>query len=94
MAKRERILVELALEILWQASERSPAARQDTIPVRLALRVLLPHCRSKSILVEFWNGAGQPRDGFRSAELTRCFNGVVLELERSGAWQRRPGEHY
>jgi hypothetical protein len=94
MRKHDRVVIELALEILWQASENSPAAKQDTVSVRLALRALLPHCPQQSALSDFWRGAGQERDGYRAAELTRCFNGVVLELEKSGAWKRRLGEHY
>jgi hypothetical protein len=41
---RQRITIELAVQILRSAVEAGGQATVCTVPVRLALKVLLPHC--------------------------------------------------
>lgn len=75
------------MQILGAAVEDSGKARVDTIPVRLALRVLLPHCPENWPLVMFWDSAAQENDIGRSQGVTAAFNGIVLQLGKSGAWR-------
>jgi hypothetical protein len=87
MDRRQRITIELAVQILRSAVEASGQATVCTVPVRLALRVLLPHCPERWPLVMFWDSASQDNDIGRSQGVTAAFNGIVRQLGKSGAWR-------
>lgn len=87
MDRRQRIMIELALQILRGAVEASGNGRVDTLPVRLSLRVLLPYCPELWPLVMFWDSASQDNDIGRSQGVTAAFNGIVRQLGKSGAWR-------
>jgi len=87
MDRRQRIMIELAVQILRSAVEVSGQATVSTLPVRLALRVLLPHCPERWPLVMFWDSASQDNDIGRSQGVTAAFNGIVRQLGKSGAWR-------
>jgi len=80
-------MIELAVQILRSAVEVSGQATVSTLPVRLALRVLLPHCPERWPLVMFWDSASQDNDIGRSQGVTAAFNGIVRQLGKSGAWR-------
>jgi hypothetical protein len=90
MDRRQRIMIELAVQILRGAVEASGQVTVSTLPVRLALRVLLPHCPERWPLVMFWDSASQDNDIGRSHGVTAAFNGIVRQLGRSGAWRTPP----
>jgi hypothetical protein len=56
--RREGMLVKLAVDVVREAMEASSPARGDTSAVRLALRILLPHCPERWPLTMFWESAG------------------------------------
>ena len=87
MRRHHRIIVELSVQILRQAMIDSGERRCDTIPVRLALRCLLPHCPERWPLTTFWESAGQSNEIGRAQGVTAAFNGIVRQLRRSGAWR-------
>jgi len=87
MDRRQRITIELAVQILRGAVEASGQTTVSTLPVRLALRVLLPHCPERWPLVMFWDSASQDNDIGRSQGVTAAFNGIVRQLGKSGAWR-------
>ena len=87
MGRRERIKIDLAVQILRKAVDTSGKAKVDTLPVRLALRVLLPHCPERWPLENFWDSAPQDNEIGRSQGVTAAFNGIVRQLGKSGAWR-------
>lgn len=87
MPPRDRTTIDLAVQILRQAMTDSGVARCDTVPVRLALRCLLPHCSEKWPLTTFWESAGQENEIGRAQGCTAAFNGIVRQLRRSGVWR-------
>jgi hypothetical protein len=87
MERRQRIVIELAVQILRGAVEASGQTTVSTLPVRLALRVLLPHCPERWPLVMFWDLASQDNDIGRSQGVTAAFNGIVRQLRESGTWR-------
>jgi len=86
MRRHHRIVVELAVQVLRQAMAESGDRRCDTIPVRLALRCLLPHCPERWPLTMFWESAGQDNEIGRAQGCTAAFNGVIRQLRLSGCW--------
>jgi hypothetical protein len=90
MRRHHRITIEIAVQILRAAVDISSSAKIDTIPVRLALRVLLPHCPERWPLLGFWDSASQENDIGRSQGVTAAFNGILRQLERSGGLTIRP----
>lgn len=87
MSRHERIVVDLAVAILRQAIGQDDPAFLRGEATRLALRVLLPHCREKWPLVTFWESAQQENDIGRSQGTTAAFNGIVRQLRSSGAYR-------
>ena len=85
--RHQRIMVELAVQILSKAVDLSGKQRADTVPVRLALRCLLPHCQERWPLVMFWDSAAQEDEIGRSQGTTAAFNGIVRQLKKSGAYR-------
>jgi hypothetical protein len=84
MSRRQRIVIDLALQILRAALVRSGEGKADTIEVRLALRCLLQHCPEHWPLALFWNAADQENDIGRAQGVTAAFNGVVRQLRHAG----------
>jgi hypothetical protein len=76
----------LAVKILRDTMIAGKQVTDDDTAVRLALRVLWPHCPEKWPLTQFWEGAQGSHDIGRSQSMTASFNGIVRQLRRSGAW--------
>ena len=89
MRRHHRIPIEIAVQILRAAVDISSSAKIDTIPVRLALRVLLPHCPERWPLTQFWTGINGTHEIGRAQTVTASFNGIVHQLEASGAMRKR-----
>jgi hypothetical protein len=53
--RREGMLVKPAVDVVREAIGASGTARGDTSAVRLALRILLPHCPERWPLTMFWS---------------------------------------
>jgi hypothetical protein len=86
MHRQQRITIDLAVQILRATLNETSNGRVDTVPVRLALRCLWPHCPERWPLVMFWEGAQQENEIGRSQSVTASFNGIVRQLRRSGAY--------
>lgn len=87
MDRRQRTTIELAVQILRVAVDTSRTERVDTDPVRLALRVLLPHCPERWPLVNLWEFASSEDPIFRGQNVSAAFNGILMQLGKSGAWR-------
>jgi hypothetical protein len=87
MDRRERITIELAVQILRNAVDTSRTEKVDTIPVRLALRVLLPYCPERWPLVNLWEFASSDDPIFRGQNVSAAFNAIVLQLGKSAGWR-------
>jgi hypothetical protein len=87
MTKHERATVALAVLLLHEATESNDPAAVRTHGVRLALRVLLPHCPERWPLLGFWDAAQQDNDIGRTQGVTAAFNGIVRQLRASGAYR-------
>ncbi len=87
MTPREQTTVDLALDVLREAMALKKPPESLT-PVRLALRVLLPHCPENWPLVGFWEGLSNDHEIGRSQTMTASLNGIMLQLEKRG-WKRR-----
>jgi hypothetical protein len=88
MDRRQRTTIELAVQILRAAVDTSRTEKVDTNPVRLALRVLLPHCPERWPLVNLWEFASSDDPIFRGQNVSAAFNAIVLQLGKSGAWRK------
>lgn len=86
MRKHDRIIADLAVQILTEHVER---AKQDvtsslaSIEVRLALRCLLPYCRDRRPLLNFWDVAARPSNS-RFANLHPALSGMLRQLKELG----------
>lgn len=71
--QRQRVLIDLAVELLREAvdANRTP---KSTTAVRLALRVLLPHCPERWLLAGFWDGMNRSHGIGRQQTITASFN--------------------
>ena len=98
---RDRVLVKLAVDVVRKAMETASSARGDTSAVRLALRVMPPHRTAphrtaphrtaphrpeRWPLTMFWEPAGQAHVIGRKQGMNAAYNGILRQLERSGAW--------
>ena len=83
MRAADRIMISLAIEILRAAVDTSRTAKVDTVPVRLALRALLPHCLERWPLVNLWESAGQESGIGRAQGVNAAFSGLVLRLNKA-----------
>jgi hypothetical protein len=90
--RREGMLVKLAVDVVREAMEASSTARGDTSAVRLALRILLPHCPERWPLTMFWESAGQEHVIGREQGMNAAYNGILVQLERAGAWSKATGK--
>lgn len=73
----EEMLVKLAVDVVREAMEASSTARGDTSAVRLALRILLPHCPERWPSTMFWESAGQDHVIGRAHGMNAAYNGVL-----------------
>ena len=90
MTRNEQATVALALQVLSEV-EAAPANEQrPSTAIRLALRVLLPHCPEQWPLVQFWTGINGTHEIGRAQTVTASLNGIKAQLRRSGAWHETP----
>lgn len=82
--KNERAIIDLSLQILEEARDRSGKEKVDTVPVRLALRCLRPYLPEQWPLVQFWDGAGSEHYLGRSQSCGASFNGIMFQLRKAG----------
>jgi hypothetical protein len=86
--QRQRVLVDLAVQLLREAVEANRTPKSTTA-VRLALRVLLPHCPERWPLAGFWDGMNGSHEIGRQQTMTASLNGILCQLEKSG-WRPSP----
>lgn len=79
-------MIDLAVQILAEAVDVSSKTKVDTVPVRLALRVLMPHCPERWTLVMFWDGASGDNEIARYQSTNAALNKIMLQLRQSGVW--------
>lgn len=82
------MLVKLAVDVVREAMETAGTARGDTSAVRLALRVMLPHCPERWPLTMLWESAGQAHVIGREQGMNAAYKGILRQLKRSGAWSK------
>jgi hypothetical protein len=80
LTKHDRIVIDLALQILDEATTKAAHSVVDTQPVRLALRCLLPHVTERWPLVSYWSAASQPDTTIRVAGCRAAMAGIELQL--------------
>jgi len=83
----DRTTIDVAVQVLRAAVDSSRTEKVDTLPVRLALRVLLPHCPERWPLVNLWEFSSSDDPIFRGQNVSAAFNAIVLQLAKSGAWR-------
>ena len=77
-------LINLALQILREAANRSSREAVGTIEVRLALHVLRPFVSDSRLLAEYWNAATiEPRHPWTSCHLP--YRAIAARLTARGA---------
>jgi hypothetical protein len=84
MPNRRRLMIDLSLAILRDASARSSEEKVDTPEVRLALYCLWPFVRERSWLASFWTAASGEHDIGRSQSLAAGYNGICRQLRLTG----------
>jgi hypothetical protein len=89
MNKNERAIIDLSIEILTDARDRSGKEKVDTVPVRLALRCLRPYMPLHWPLSNFWDAAGGEHEIGRSANCTASLNGIKVQLQAGGVRVQR-----
>ncbi|MDD1450837.1 hypothetical protein NHF48_007455 [Sphingomonas sp. H160509] len=87
MSDYERYIVDLVVTVLREVAEAPEKEQQPSTAIRLALRVLLPHCPERWPLTQFWDGINGTHEIGRAQTVTASFNGIVHQLHRSGARQ-------
>lgn len=82
MTKNERVAIGLAVEV------EAPAAKDQrpSSAIRLALRVLLPHCPEAWPLTQFWTGINGNHEIGRAQTVTASLNGIKAQLRPAHAW--------
>jgi hypothetical protein len=87
LTSADRTTIDVAVQVLRAAVNSSRTEKVDTIPVRLALRVLLPHCPERWPLVNLWEFASSEDPIFRGQNVSAAFNAIVIQLGKSGVWR-------
>ncbi len=87
MTDYERYIVDLAVTVLREVEESPAKQQRPSTAVRLALRVLLPHCPERWPLTQFWDGINGTHEIGRAQTVTASLNGIKAQLRRSGAWK-------
>lgn len=88
MTKNERIAVGIAVDVLAEAEAAAAKDQRPSTAIRLALRVLLPHCPEAWPLTQFWNGINGTHEIGRAQTVTASLNGIKAQLRKSGALPR------
>jgi hypothetical protein len=70
-----------ALAILESANARAPNEHVKTPEVRAALKALLPYCRERWPLDQFWNSADAENPHVRSQNVNASLNGIRLQMK-------------
>lgn len=91
MTKNERVAVALAVQVLGEAEAAAAKDQRPSTAIRLALRVLLPHCPEQWPLTQFWTGINGTHEIGRAQTVTASLNGIKAQLGRSGAWAEDKG---
>jgi hypothetical protein len=86
MTDYDRYLVDIAVSVLKEMAHAPGKDQKPTHGVRLALRVLLPHCPERWPLTQYWEGINGTHEIGRSQTTGAAFNGIILQLKKSGAW--------
>jgi hypothetical protein len=89
MTDYERYLVDLAVTVLRETAEAPAKEQRPSTAIRLALRVLLPHCPERWPLTQSRDGIHGTHEIGRAQTVTASFNGICRQLERSGARPKR-----
>lgn len=84
-------IIDLAVTVLSEMVKAPAQEQRPSTAIRLALRVLWPHCPDTWPLTQFWTGLNGTHEIGRAQTITAALNGIMLQLEASGAW-RRPKE--
>ena len=87
MTEDERFMVALAVQVLGEAEAARAEDQRPSMAIRLALRVLLPHCPEQWPLTQFWDGINGTHEIGRAQTLTASLNGIKAQLGKSGAWK-------
>lgn len=90
MTKNERVTVALAVKVLEEGEAVAAKDQRPSTAIRLALRVLLPHCPEAFPLIPFWTGINGTHEIGRAQTVTASLNGIKAQLRRSGAWKDYP----
>lgn len=85
MTDYDRYIVDLAVTVLREVMEAPAKEQRPSTAIRLALRVLLPHCPERWPLTQFWDGINGTHEIGRAQTVTASFNGICRQLERTGA---------
>ena len=85
MTRNEQAAVALAVQVLGEVEASTAKEQRPSTAIRLALRVLLPHCSEKWPLTQFWDGINGTHDIGKAQTVTASFNGIVHQLTRAGA---------
>jgi hypothetical protein len=80
LTKHDRIVIDLALQILDEATTKAAHGAVDTQPVRLALRCLLPHVGERWPLISYWSAAAQPVQATRVEGCKAAMRGIERQL--------------
>lgn len=81
--RHRHALVNLSLQILREAAQRSAREPVGTIEVRLALHVLRPFVQEQQLLAEFWKAAPiEPHHPWTSCQLP--YRWIALRLIEDG----------
>lgn len=89
MTDYERYIVDLAVTVLREVVEAPAKEQRPSTAIRLALRVLLPHCPERWPLTQFWDGINGTHEIGRAQTTTASFNGIVHQLEKSGVHAKK-----
>lgn len=83
MKARDKAVVDLALQLLRETVEAKQPPLVETV-VRLALRVLLPHCPESWPLTGFWDGMHGSNEIGRHQTMNASLNGIMVQLRKNG----------
>ncbi|MBB4618025.1 hypothetical protein [Sphingomonas abaci] len=87
MTKRDLDTLLVAVSVLRAALALAEAEILQTTGVRLALRVLLLHCRQRDPLIDYWTAAGLDDPVARVAGMTDAFQAIIRQLRATGSYQ-------
>ena len=77
----------LAVSVLRSALAIGEDGPRQTDAVRLALRVLLPHCPRRGVLVDYWTAAGLADPAARAGGMGAAFHAIIRQLRATGIYR-------